>query len=171
MTRGLHLLLSILNSTAEYSARQNLRLQSKPPGVTLWLARRATGRNSMNKPIFMDRQRYPPLDSPGATSVATSGSSDIINPSSSITSSGGDQTLTPKGCGSKPIRRRSRASKKAPTTLLNASSANFRALVQQFTGCSSPPNSFGEPKGSDQLEFWTRECTESKLCDCRNGTF
>lgn len=34
-----------------------------------------------------------------------------------------------------PVRRRSRASKKTPTTILNASTSNFRALVQQFTGC------------------------------------
>ncbi|GLT32806.1 hypothetical protein SLA2020_074460 [Shorea laevis] len=37
----------------------------------------------------------------------------------------------------KSTRRRSRASKKAPTTLLNANAGNFRALVQQFTGCPS----------------------------------
>ncbi|KAJ6711800.1 VQ MOTIF PROTEIN [Salix purpurea] len=102
---------------------------------------------------FHGQAAVPSIGFSDATSVATSGSSDIINPSSSITSSAGDQTLTPKGCGSKPIRRRSRASKKAPTTLLNASSANFRALVQQFTGCSSPPNSFGSQKGPINLDF------------------
>ncbi|KAE8709264.1 Copper-exporting ATPase / responsive-to-antagonist 1 / copper-transporting ATPase (RAN1) isoform 1 [Hibiscus syriacus] len=36
---------------------------------------------------------------------------------------------------SKPIRRRPRVSKRKPTTLLNANASNFRALVQQFTGC------------------------------------
>lgn len=35
---------------------------------------------------------------------------------------------------SKPTRRRSRASRRTPTTLLNTDTANFRAMVQQFTG-------------------------------------
>ncbi|CAL1402462.1 unnamed protein product [Linum trigynum] len=38
----------------------------------------------------------------------------------------------------KPIRRRSRVSKKTPITLLNADPASFRSLVQQFTGCPHP---------------------------------
>ncbi|GMH14983.1 hypothetical protein Nepgr_016824 [Nepenthes gracilis] len=49
--------------------------------------------------------------------------------------------LTPEGGRvSKPIRRRSRASRRTPTTLLNTDAANFRAMVQQFTG--SPTASF-----------------------------
>ncbi|CAI0401549.1 unnamed protein product [Linum tenue] len=40
--------------------------------------------------------------------------------------------------GKKPIRRRSRVSKKTPITLLNADPASFRSLVQQFTGCPHP---------------------------------
>ncbi|KAF5472932.1 hypothetical protein F2P56_009589 [Juglans regia] len=63
-------------------------------------------------------------------------------------------STTPKGCsstGSKPIRRRSRASKRTPTTLLNANTGNFRALVQHYTGCPSPAAagtiSFGNRKG------------------------
>ncbi|KAK8629822.1 hypothetical protein V6N13_078648 [Hibiscus sabdariffa] len=43
--------------------------------------------------------------------------------------------LAPKDRISKPIRRRSRASKTTPITLLNADAKNFRSLVQQFTGC------------------------------------
>ncbi|PIN04623.1 hypothetical protein CDL12_22849 [Handroanthus impetiginosus] len=35
---------------------------------------------------------------------------------------------------SKPIRRRSRASRRTPTTLVNTDTTNFRAMVQQFTG-------------------------------------
>ncbi|KAL1220631.1 VQ motif-containing protein 22 [Cardamine amara subsp. amara] len=35
---------------------------------------------------------------------------------------------------SKPTRRRSRASRRTPTTLLSTDTANFRAMVQQFTG-------------------------------------
>ncbi|OIW14258.1 hypothetical protein TanjilG_21398 [Lupinus angustifolius] len=55
---------------------------------------------------------------------------------------------------SKPIRRRSRASKRTPTTLLNANTTNFRALVQQFTGCpSTTMSSLGVHKGPITLNF------------------
>ncbi|KAG8044173.1 hypothetical protein GUJ93_ZPchr0002g26768 [Zizania palustris] len=37
----------------------------------------------------------------------------------------------------KPARRRSRASRRAPVTLLNTDTSNFRAMVQQFTGIPS----------------------------------
>ncbi|XP_038996058.1 VQ motif-containing protein 22-like [Hibiscus syriacus] len=47
----------------------------------------------------------------------------------------GDHHLAPKGCVSKPIRRRSRASKTTPITLFNTDAKNFISLVQQFTGC------------------------------------
>ncbi|KAK6931900.1 VQ protein [Dillenia turbinata] len=39
-----------------------------------------------------------------------------------------------KSCITKPRRKRYRASKKTPTTVLNANPSNFRSLVQQFTG-------------------------------------
>lgn len=43
-------------------------------------------------------------------------------------------------------RRRSRASRRAPVTLLNTDTANFRAMVQQFTGIPAPPaGAFGAP--------------------------
>ncbi|KAL1555459.1 VQ motif-containing protein 22-like [Salvia divinorum] len=43
--------------------------------------------------------------------------------------------LSPEeGRVAKPVRRRSRASRRTPTTLLNADAANFRAMVQHFTG-------------------------------------
>ncbi|CAL0301542.1 unnamed protein product [Lupinus luteus] len=69
------------------------------------------------------------------------------------------QLNTPKGHNNnnnvpKPIRRRSRASKKTPTTLLNANTTNFRALVQQFTGCpSTTMSSLGVHKGPITLNF------------------
>ncbi|MCD7453057.1 hypothetical protein HAX54_019489 [Datura stramonium] len=53
----------------------------------------------------------------------------------------------------KPIRRRSRASKKTPTTHLNADASNFRALVQQFTGCHTAHTFLGAHKGPINLNF------------------
>lgn len=63
--------------------------------------------------------------------------------------------LTPKNNTFKPIRKRSRASKKTPITLLNANSTNFRALVQQFTGCPTIKSamSFATHKGPITLNF------------------
>lgn len=73
------------------------------------------------------------------------------------------ESRSPKNGVAKPVRRRSRASKKAPTTLLNASLTNFRSLVQEYTGCHSSSShssilrnqrgpitlSFGPPAGND----------------------
>ncbi|XP_062095469.1 VQ motif-containing protein 22-like [Humulus lupulus] len=67
-----------------------------------------------------------------------------------------------QGCAvstpSKPVRRRSRASKKTPTTLLNANANNFRTLVQQFTGCPTPI-SFANQKGPLNLNFGLKNAT------------
>ncbi|XP_055805699.1 VQ motif-containing protein 22 [Solanum dulcamara] len=52
-----------------------------------------------------------------------------------------------------PIRRRSRASKKTPTTHLNADASNFRAIVQQFTGCHTANTFLGAHKGPINLSF------------------
>lgn len=42
-------------------------------------------------------------------------------------------------------RRRSRASRRAPTTMLNTDTANFRSMVQQFTGIMSGPGPYPYP--------------------------
>ncbi|XP_022762605.1 uncharacterized protein LOC111308518 [Durio zibethinus] len=88
-----------------------------------------------------------------ATVVATSvfSKSNLSPRSSSLHSA--SYRLTPKGSSPKPIRKRSRASKKTPTTLLNANASNFRALVQQFTGCPSTPLSLGNGRGPINLNF------------------
>ncbi|KAL5193909.1 VQ motif-containing protein 22 [Glycine soja] len=66
--------------------------------------------------------------------AATSPSQDMLNSSSS-----GPTHLSPEGRVAKPTRRRSRASRRTPTTLLNTDTTNFRAMVQQFTGGPSAP--------------------------------
>uniref|UniRef100_A0A6N2LDA4 VQ domain-containing protein n=1 Tax=Salix viminalis TaxID=40686 RepID=A0A6N2LDA4_SALVM len=52
-------------------------------------------------------------------------------------------SFKPEGRVAKPIRRRSRASRRTPTTLLNTDTTNFRAMVQQFTGGPSAPFASG----------------------------
>ncbi|GFS44819.1 VQ motif-containing protein [Actinidia rufa] len=89
-----------------------------------------------------------------ATGVTTSATTEkMLSPSNSSTISNGGHELNPKGSISKPIRRRSRVSKRTPITLLNATTTNFRALVQQFTGCRSGTLSFGTKKGPINLNF------------------
>jgi hypothetical protein len=63
--------------------------------------------------------------------------------------------LAPKNNNTfKPTRKRSRASKKTPITLLNANTNNFRTLVQQFTGCpTTTAMSFSTHKGPITLNF------------------
>lgn len=106
--------------------------------------------------MMMRTTDHTPTD-PATTMMASESTMNMmmLSPTSSYTSSSGQ--LTPKGNASKPIRRRSRASKRTPTTLLNANTTNFRALVQQFTGCPStttmPSSSLGVHKGPITLNF------------------
>lgn len=72
----------------------------------------------------------------------------MLGPEDSFTNYG---DLDLKDNKSKPNRRRSRASKKTPMILLNANTRNFRALVQQFTGCQSASSS--SFKGPINLNF------------------
>ncbi|PHU25634.1 VQ motif-containing protein 22 [Capsicum chinense] len=77
-----------------------------------------------------------------------------LSPTNSLCS----HELSPKnGSIKKPIRRRSRASKKTPTTHLNADASNFRALVQQFTGCHTANTFLGAHKGPINLNFGLEE--------------
>lgn len=92
------------------------------------------------------------------TSFMTTNTSTISSPSNSTSMLSGTNHLNPQGGGTvaRPIRRRSRASRRTPTTLLNASTTNFRSLVQQFTGCHNTykgSNSFGTQKGPLNLSF------------------
>ncbi|XP_059662944.1 VQ motif-containing protein 22 [Cornus florida] len=61
--------------------------------------------------------------------------------------------LSPEGRVAKPIRRRSRASRRTPTTLLNTDTTNFRAMVQQFTGYPSPHFAPGSHHGGGATNF------------------
>ncbi|CAA6658146.1 unnamed protein product [Spirodela intermedia] len=58
------------------------------------------------------------------------------------TGSGGGAITQPSMEGRivKTGRKRSRASRKTPTTLLNTDTTNFRAMVQQFTGAPTAGN-------------------------------
>lgn len=92
----------------------------------------------------------PPDDDAGTTAAAAA----VASPTSGG-SSGGSPTkagahllhgVEGPRIGKPAARRRSRASRRAPVTLLNTDTANFRAMVQQFTGIPAPPaGAFGAP--------------------------
>ncbi|KAI4318904.1 hypothetical protein MLD38_032559 [Melastoma candidum] len=60
--------------------------------------------------------------------------------------------LNPEGGVTKPVRRRTRASRRTPTTVMNTDTSNFRAMVQQYTG-GPPSSSFGSGSGPNMLSF------------------
>lgn len=53
----------------------------------------------------------------------------------------------------KPTKRRSRASRKGPITLFNTDTANFRAMVQQYTGAPTVAISSGSQPGLPTINF------------------
>jgi hypothetical protein len=80
----------------------------------------------------------------GGNGGATEGSGSGVTVSSPTSGgSGGSPARSAPGVEGgrvgKPARRRSRASRRAPVTLLNTDTSNFRAMVQQFTGIPSGP--------------------------------
>lgn len=76
----------------------------------------------------------------------------LLNPQGSsskgpfaISSSGMENSIQVSGSKSstklvaRSSKKRSRASRRAPTTVLNTDTSNFRAMVQEFTGIPAPP--------------------------------
>ncbi|CAL9132366.1 unnamed protein product [Musa acuminata var. zebrina] len=57
-------------------------------------------------------------------------------------------------------RRRPRASRRAPVTMLNTDTANFRAMVQQFTGVPSGPYSSGYRRGGGPVVTFGRSSSD-----------
>ncbi|KAJ4982130.1 hypothetical protein NE237_032967 [Protea cynaroides] len=89
-------------------------------------------------------------DAPVVTSVITPARTGISTGSSSTSST---VQLNPEGRVAKPNRRRSRASRRSPTTLLNTDTTNFRAMVEQFTGLGSTPFATGPQPGAAPSNF------------------
>lgn len=84
----------------------------------------------------LPNQTLTPSFSESTTVTTTTATAAATMNSSPPTSS---TNLGPDGRVSKPTRRRSRASRRNPTTLLNTDTTNFRAMVQQFTGGPAAP--------------------------------
>ncbi|KAG6770972.1 hypothetical protein POTOM_022315 [Populus tomentosa] len=99
--------------------------------------------------MFRDRA----ADSTTVTTT-TINTSSVQNPmGSSNSSSSAGRHLSPEGRVAKPVRKRSRASRRTPTTLLNTDTTNFRAMVQQFTGGPSAPFASGSQINATNFGF------------------
>lgn len=61
--------------------------------------------------------------------------------------------LNAQGGVGKPTKKRTRASRKGPITLFNTDTANFRAMVQQYTGAPTAPMSSGSQTGAPVINF------------------
>ncbi|GJN03443.1 hypothetical protein PR202_ga20892 [Eleusine coracana subsp. coracana] len=74
-------------------------------------------------------------------------------------SSGGHGVQPPASAGDQPAqqapargsRKRARASRRAPTTVLTTDTSNFRAMVQEFTGVPAPPFASARSSRFDHL--------------------
>ncbi|PKA56068.1 hypothetical protein AXF42_Ash015553 [Apostasia shenzhenica] len=99
-----------------------------------------------------DRAGHQPLPFTN-TSVAAESTVVTTTPSSTqkISGAGAGQAGSQLSGVGKSGRKRTRASRRAPTTLLNTDTTNFRAMVQQFTGvpagsyAAAPYISGGQP--------------------------
>ncbi|KAF7084036.1 hypothetical protein CFC21_087732 [Triticum aestivum] len=94
----------------------------------------------------------------GGNGAATAeGSVVTVSSPTSGGSGGGSPTRSAPGVEGgrvgKPARRRSRASRRAPVTLLNTDTTNFRAMVQQFTGIPSGPYGPAGAGGGPVISF------------------
>ncbi|XP_037446565.1 neurogenic locus Notch protein-like [Triticum dicoccoides] len=93
----------------------------------------------------------------GNGAAAAEGSVVTVSSPTSGGSGGGSPTRSAPGVEGgrvgKPARRRSRASRRAPVTLLNTDTTNFRAMVQQFTGIPSGPYGPAGAGGGPVISF------------------
>uniref|UniRef100_A0A5B6YRJ8 VQ domain-containing protein n=1 Tax=Davidia involucrata TaxID=16924 RepID=A0A5B6YRJ8_DAVIN len=80
------------------------------------------------------------------------GSSSV--PIRSIHGNGGRDTHTPQTDAGKNSKKRTRASRRAPTTVLTTDTSNFRQMVQEFTGIPAPP--FSASPYSRRLDLFGR---------------
>ncbi|CAL9763664.1 unnamed protein product [Musa acuminata subsp. burmannicoides] len=108
----------------------------------------------------------PPPASPAPATSAFGCVSDsvVVSATSSPTidgsAKGASQQPGIEGRVGKPVRRRSRASRRAPTTMVNTDAANFRMMVQQFTGNPSGPYTAGYHPGGGPVSNVSNDSVE-----------
>ncbi|XP_062223955.1 uncharacterized protein LOC133922589 [Phragmites australis] len=96
----------------------------------------------------------PASEATAAAAAGTVSSPTSVGSGGSPTRPAGAQPGVEGGRVGKPARRRSRASRRAPVTMLNTDTSNFRAMVQQFTGTPSGPyGPGGDGAGGPVISF------------------
>lgn len=115
-----------------------------------------------NNPMLLPSSSDKPSYSNNSLSFSTGGASFLsstpaergaggnVSIATTTTGTSADQPIT------QPVRnpkKRSRASRRAPTTVLTTDTTNFRAMVQEFTGIPAPPftSSYFPPKSRFDL--------------------
>lgn len=73
--------------------------------------------------------------------------------SGSVSASSGSRLSLDPASASKVGKKRSRASRRAPTTVLTTDTTNFRAMVQEFTGIPPAPFASPSPFQRNRLDF------------------
>ncbi|VVA37054.1 PREDICTED: VQ [Prunus dulcis] len=66
-------------------------------------------------------------------------------------------------------KKRSRASRRAPTTVLTTDTTNFRAMVQEFTGIPAPPFTSSSPFPRSRLDLFSSAAAASALMRSAGG--
>ncbi|XP_037456678.1 uncharacterized protein LOC119327677 [Triticum dicoccoides] len=103
-----------------------------------------TGSSFANWTDDLYRYDTPSLGGAAADSTIVAASATPTSPASAGSGDGSPSraaggALGPRVAGKPAARKRARASRRAPVTLLNTDASNFRAMVQQFTGIPSAP--------------------------------
>ncbi|XP_031501032.1 uncharacterized protein LOC116264785 [Nymphaea colorata] len=104
-------------------------------------------------PSLNHQQQRPPVSSstPTVDLVSVADAAAVLQGSAGPAISSGtnsDIHISEEENSKKGARKRTRTSKKAPTTLFNTDVHNFRAMVQQFTGLSAASFVHGNQGGS-----------------------
>jgi hypothetical protein len=97
----------------------------------------------------------------GASGLPSSSSARVAQPDSGTggRQQAADTTTVGAPAPAQPprgTRKRARASRRAPTTVLTTDTSNFRAMVQEFTGIPSPPFAAGVGVGGPAASLRTR---------------
>ncbi|XP_021314013.1 VQ motif-containing protein 22 [Sorghum bicolor] len=110
--------------------------------------------------VYMSGGGAPATTEATVVTAAVAAGGSVSSPTSGGSGGGSPTRAQQPGVGrveggrvGKPARRRSRASRRAPVTLLNTDTSNFRAMVQQFTGIPSGPYGPAGPGGGPVISF------------------
>lgn len=146
-----------------------MSMATRPSSHTDWVVQQYQQHAQAVVPAAGSQSHYPRGPVPSSLTAAESSVVTTVTTTSPPSSAVTPSTQQPSqqsgsgGRGARPVRRRTRASRRAPTTLLNTDTTNFRAMVHQFTGAppgvvpsSQFPTSFympGAGSGTSLMDF------------------